>query len=88
MCEQALVKTSLDLCYTIYKVEVLPLSIHQWMCLDCGTIHDRGIDVAINLKNLAVSSTVSACREEGASLGRKSKTKLASVNQELSAEHV
>ncbi len=39
---------------------------------------------AINLRSYAVSSTVAACGEEGSGLGRKLKTKPASVKQESS----
>lgn len=71
-----------------HKLETLPLAVRKWTCPACGTTHDRDLNAAINLKNLAVSSTVSACGEEGSGLGRKLKTKPASVKQELSTKHV
>ncbi|HVE43733.1 MAG TPA: RNA-guided endonuclease TnpB family protein, partial [Gammaproteobacteria bacterium] len=43
-----------------HKRESLPLSVRTWICPDCATTHDRDINAAINLKNMAVSSTVSA----------------------------
>ena len=49
-----------------HKLEALPLTVREWMCPACGTRHDRDVNAAINLKNMAVSSTVSACGEEGA----------------------
>lgn len=67
------------------KQDVLPLSIRDWTCPDCGTRHDRDINAAINLKNMAVSSTVSACGEEGAGRARKSAVKPASMKQEVSS---
>ncbi|MEY2700452.1 MAG: hypothetical protein RIQ52_1207, partial [Pseudomonadota bacterium] len=46
--------------------------------------HDRDVNAAINLRNYAVSSTVSACGGEGAGLGRKLKTKPTPAKQESS----
>lgn len=65
--------------------EAMPLSVRQWICPDCGTRHDRDLNAAINLKNMAVSSTVSACGEEGAGRARKSTVKPASMKQEASS---
>ena len=65
--------------------EAMPLSVRQWICPDCGTRHDRDLNAAINLKNMAVSSTVSACGEEGAGRARKSTVKPASQKQEASS---
>jgi putative transposase len=64
--------------------EKLPLSIRQWTCPECGADHDRDVNAAINLKNMAVSSTVSACGEEGSGPTRKRQAKPASVKQEVS----
>ena len=69
-----------------HKLETLPLSVREWTCPACGSIHDRDVNAAINLKNLAVSSMASACGEEGSGLGRKLKTKPASVKQESSTK--
>ena len=66
-----------------YKLEVLPLSVRKWVCLSCHAQHDRDHNAAVNLKNMAVSSTVSACGEEGAGFDRKTKVKPASVKQEV-----
>lgn len=69
-----------------HKLEALPLSVREWTCPACGAIHDRDVNAALNLKNMAVSSTVSACGEEGAGLGRKTQVKPASVKQESSSK--
>ena len=44
-----------------HKKEMLSLSERVFDCPDCGFSLDRDLNAAINLKNLAVSSTVSAC---------------------------
>ena len=69
-----------------HKLETLPLSVREWTCPECGSVQDRDVNAAINLRNLAVSSTVSACGEEGSGSGRKTRTKPASVKQESSSK--
>lgn len=49
-----------------HQLDVLDLGTRQWSCPACGALHDRDINAAINLKNMAVSSTASACGGEGA----------------------
>ena len=97
-----------------HKLEKLDLSVRAWTCPACGTIHDRDVNAAINLKNMAsfatqktmdqrsilctneplaqtiakanaVSSTVSACGEEGSGRALASAVKPASVKQEASS---
>ena len=45
------------------KTKHLPLHVRRWACENCGTSHHRDVNAAINLRNYAVSSTVSACGE-------------------------
>lgn len=69
-----------------YLLACLPLSTRTWTCPGCACVHDRDLNAAINLMNLAVSSTVSACGEEGSGLGRGPKAKPASAKQEFSCK--
>lgn len=65
------------------KVSVLPLSVREWTCPVCEEKHDRDINAAINLKKMAVSSTVSVCGGEGAGPGCMIGTKPASAKQKV-----
>ncbi|HVA89993.1 MAG TPA: RNA-guided endonuclease TnpB family protein, partial [Chloroflexota bacterium] len=47
------------------KFADLPLAVRAWTCPACGAAHDRDVNAAINVRNLAVSSTVLACGETG-----------------------
>ncbi|QGU31867.1 RNA-guided endonuclease InsQ/TnpB family protein [Thermochromatium tepidum] len=80
-----------------HKLDDLPLSVREWTCPDCGSIHDRDANAAINLKKVAESSaggcqpfqrhadcSVTACGEADSGLGRTLKTKPASGKQEVS----
>ena len=42
-----------------HVLDALPLSIREWTCPACGVQHDRDINAAVNLKNLAVRSNSS-----------------------------
>ena len=68
-----------------HRLETLPLAVREWTCPACAACHDRDVNAAVNLRNMAVSSTVSACGEEGAGRRRKTAVKPASVKQEASS---
>lgn len=66
-----------------HAIESLPLSVRVWTCLMCHTKHDRDCNAAVNLKNYAVSSTVSACGGEGSGPGGNTRAKPAPMKQEV-----
>jgi putative transposase len=68
------------------KLKELPLSVRDWTCPQCGACHDRDVNAAINLRNYAVSSTVSACGEESSGCRCEMMVKLASVKQEANSK--
>lgn len=69
-----------------HKLDALPLSVRNWTCPICGMSHDRDVNAAINLRDYAVSSTVSACGAEGSGFGRKARVKPAAKKQEPKAK--
>lgn len=71
-----------------HLLDRLDLGARQWTCPDCGAVHDRDVNAAVNLQNKAVSSTVAACGGAGAGAVRKHGAKPAPVKQESSSRQV
>jgi putative transposase len=71
-----------------YRLEALGLDVRKWSCPGCRTLHGRDVNAAFNLKNLAVSSTVSACGGEGTGPARERGVKPAPVKQEANSRQL
>ena len=61
----------------------LDLAERTFTCDPCGHTVGRDLNAAMNLQNLAVSFTVTACGEGRSGVGRKPRVKRPSVKQEL-----
>ena len=71
-----------------YKLDTMVLGMRQWSCPGCSTLHDRDVNAAINLKKVAVSSTVAACGGEGAGPARERRVKPAPMKQESNSRQL
>lgn len=73
-------------CHSCGTIHPMKLSDRVMIC-ECGNVMDRDLNAAMNLKNKAVSLTVSACGEESSDAVQYDGVKLASVKQEIAGMH-
>jgi len=65
-----------------HVLERLTLGQRCWSCPGCDIKHDRDVNAAVNLRNLAVSSTVTACGGAGTGPMPRHRAKPAPMKQE------
>ncbi|MCS0614134.1 transposase, partial [Massilia kyonggiensis] len=69
-----------------YRLEELALGTRSWTCPACGVHHDRDVNAAVNLKNMAMSSIATACGGNGAGPVREHGAKPVPAKQEPSGK--
>jgi putative transposase len=71
-----------------FVVDILPLSVREWACPECGVVHDRDVNAAINLEKLGRATPEETPVERKALARPKGRVKSASRKQEMDGAHI
>jgi putative transposase len=71
-----------------FVVDILPLSVREWACPECGVVHDRDVNAAINLEKLGRATPEVTPVEKKALTRVSTRVKSASKNQEPTGAHL
>jgi putative transposase len=70
-----------------FKLDILPLAVREWVCPQCGVVHERDINAAVNLEQLGRATPEGTPVERRALAAGSSAVQPASGKQELEGAH-